>query len=251
MKDKIIIGTGILLLFLLTVFNIPFLANISDSKLIQDIIIRAIGASLFIYMIYTKGLKSYISFGKIDSKLLLITIPAFLIAINNFPFSAYISGRAEITGSISSIIIFALFIISVGVFEEIVFRGVVLNLFIQKSQKTKTGVFLAIVYSSLVFSLLHLLNVFAGSGFLPILLQIGYTFLIGMMFAVVYLKTKNIWTTIVIHTIYNIGGLMFSTIGTIYDQWDTVTIVTTSLLALFTIRFYFLEFSKMDIANIE
>ena len=45
-------------------------------------------------------------------------------------------------------------------------------------------------------------------GILDVLLQVGYTFLIGGMFAVMMLKTNNVWLCVIIHALFDFGGLL-------------------------------------------
>ena len=59
-----------------------------------------------------------------------------------------------------------------------------------------------------------------------VLLQCLYTFLIGGMLIITMLKTKNIWLCVLIHTIFDFGGLLIVHIG-IGNPWDTVFWILT------------------------
>ena len=68
-----------------------------------------------------------------------------------------------------------------------------------------------------------------------VLLQVGYTFLIGAMFAVMTLKTKNVWLSVIIHAIFDFGGLLTLEIAD-GDPWGNrvfwiLTIVCGTLCA--------------------
>lgn len=62
--------------------------------------------------------------------------------------------------------------------------------------------------------------------------QIGYSFLMGMLWAVMYLKTKNVWLVMLLHATYNFFGQVMFELGTVNNRFDTVTVVITIILAI-------------------
>ncbi|MBP5466774.1 MAG: CPBP family intramembrane metalloprotease, partial [Clostridia bacterium] len=73
------------------------------------------------------------------------------------------------------------------------------------------------------------------AGIAPTLLQAGYTFLTGCLFGAVYVFTGNIVFPVILHTVYDVGGLIFSepfgiAVG---DMWDAYTIIITAVLGVF------------------
>jgi membrane protease YdiL (CAAX protease family) len=92
-------------------------------------------------------------------------------------------------------------------------------------------VFWSIVISSAVFALVHLLNLFAGAGIGSVILQVGYSFLIGGMCSVVLVKTKNIWYCVILHAVYNFAGGVVPECGG-GEIWDTPTIILTAVVAV-------------------
>ena len=60
--------------------------------------------------------------------------------------------------SMQKIIFFTLVMLLVGIFEEVLCRGVILNNMLIKWGHTKTGILKSIILSSLIFGLLHLVN---------------------------------------------------------------------------------------------
>ncbi len=85
-----------------------------------------------------------------------------------------------------------IFSVTVGIpiFEEILFRGLIFN-----SIKEHLTVKWSIVLSAIIFAIAH------GNP-----LQAIYTFLLGVILAMVYEKTKNILTPILVHVLYNLYG---------------------------------------------
>lgn len=88
-----------------------------------------------------------------------------------------------------------------GLNEELAFRG-----YLVKSLEDKVGITKAIVISSVVFGLIHMLN----GGMTPwmmVWIAIGAGSL-GAMFAVVTYKTGSIWRAVLAHACCNLGSLI-------------------------------------------
>ena len=88
-----------------------------------------------------------------------------------------------------------------GLNEELVFRG-----YLVKSLEDKVGITKAIVISSVVFGLIHMLN----GGMTPwmmVWIAIGAGSL-GAMFAVVTYKTGSIWRSVLAHVCCNLSSLI-------------------------------------------
>lgn len=113
-----------------------FLDDVFLSKMINDTIFRFLGSIVFILIIYVFGHK-VLKLTRPFLKSFLIIIPALLISINNFPFIPLLTGNAEITNPLYTIIVFAITCISVGLFEELVFRGLILFFLLQNYLKIK------------------------------------------------------------------------------------------------------------------
>lgn len=157
---------------------------------------------------------------------------AFLVALNNFPWIALVSGRAQITAAPEALALFALGCLGIGVFEELLFRGFLLPLLLDRLPQTRGGRLWAVLLSSAVFGLVHLLNLFGGNDPMATLLQVGYSFLVGAAAAVLLLLTGNIVAPVLFHTLYDIGGRLISACGT-GGIWDTPTVILTAAVAVF------------------
>jgi len=99
--------------------------------------------------------------------------------------------------------------IGVGLFEEALMRGIVLNGCIKLLPKNKKGLYIAVAISSALFGTTHLLGLQIGSDY-HTWQVIGYmvgkvliTGIGGLVFATIYLKTKNIWSCAILHAIYD------------------------------------------------
>ena len=217
-----------------------------EAIMIKNSIMRLIGGIFFIWILVQAGYGSLFKFTR-PVKAILIMLPALLISGNNFPIIAYFDSRAILLEPVQSVYIFILECISIGFFEEIIFRGMILLLIMQRLPKTKKGVFQAIVISSIVFGLVHSLNLFAGASISSVLLQIGYSFLMGMMWSVLFLATKNIWFTMILHASYNFFGLVLFQLGSVSGRYDVVTLWTTILLAVLVAIYSSILFMRLKV----
>lgn len=93
---------------------------------------------------------------------------------------------------------FTLSMISVGIFEEVLFRGVLLDA-IRRAVCGRTALRAALV-SSVVFGLAHLVNL-PRQGVGSTLVQIVYATLIGVFFAAVRIRSQSLIAVVVLHAL--------------------------------------------------
>ena len=92
----------------------------------------------------------------------LLILPALLVSINNAPIVGLITGGVTPNCDIGLVLAYLLYCISVGFFEEIVFRGIIFPLCLIMLKRVKNSVFWSVALSSAVFSISHIVNLFAG-----------------------------------------------------------------------------------------
>ena len=98
-----------------------------------------------------------------------------------------------------------------GFVEELLFRGIVLNNMMRVWAKTPSGLYKALIISSLFFGLSHISNILlAGKLTAAILWQIGYAASFGILFGAIYLRTRNLWGCIFLHTLTDFVPYLFS-----------------------------------------
>lgn len=169
------------------------------NKYISKIIQQGCGGMAAILLMYRLNIRL---FGKPQN--FLYMIPCLIIAIDNFQFSSYFNGRFELVhGEAIDIILFTVYCLSVGIFEECIFRGIIFSVLAGLFSRDKKGLLLTYVFSSVIFGVAHIFN---GN-----VLQVGYTILTGGLFAFAMMKTKNIFCAAFVHALYNFGGLFFET----------------------------------------
>jgi uncharacterized protein len=227
---QIIFVTLILMVIFFQFLDLSSLGYIKDVEMIKNSITRFATGIVLMFVLIQLGYGRLFYFRHIGHAFL-IMIPAFLISINNFPIIAYLDGRAFLNEPDYRVILYLIECLSVGFFEEIVFRGILLVILFQQLSNAKHGMILSVIISSLVFGMLHVVNLFSGASITSTLLQIGYSFLMGMLWAVMYLKTGNLWMTMLLHASYNFFGQVMFHLGVVQGRFDIYTILITIILA--------------------
>jgi len=104
-----------------------------------------------------------------------------------------------------------------AVIEELVFRGIILH------NLKKYGAVVAVLASALCFSLFHMNPA-----------QLVYQFILGIVFAIVVLKTGNLVLAMLLHFLNNFFVITYTFItgsDRLAFSWDATTIIATILLA--------------------
>ena len=120
-----------------------------------------------------------------------IVLPAFLFALWNLFYN--LSSGATIGG----ISYFAEALITASapaIFEEVLFRGI----FIYNLKKKGHSDMECLMISSLLFSAIHFTNIL-GLDLLSVVLQLVYSFAVGMVLAAVYLKNRSLLQIMFVH----------------------------------------------------
>lgn len=217
-------------IFLLYLFPIPLFKKSFRQNLFEDLLRYALSCVASVCLVVYLDIKL---FSKPKSWFALL--PCLLIAINNFPFISYFNGNMQfVKKEFLDILLFALYCMCVGLFEECIFRGIVFSVFAERLPNDKKGFLLAYFISSVCFGLAHLFNLFSGAGVIATLLQVGYTTLTGGLFAFVLIQTKNLLCCGFLHGIYNFCGLLLSEqglgSGVVFDTGTIIMMACVSVL---------------------
>ena len=110
---------------------------------------------------------------------------------------------------IGPLLLFLALALLVGFVEETYFRGMMLRALLIR------GPWQAVIISSVLFGIAHPLNLLAGANLAATLLQVVYSFALGMMYAALVLRTQTILPLIVTHGLTDFFGfLAVSTVET-------------------------------------
>jgi membrane protease YdiL (CAAX protease family) len=133
--------------------------------------------------VFVIGLVYYL-FEYLSVKLLGIGTPQYMLDV-----------KSQVNTNWDLILLVITVCIIAPIVEEVIFRGVIFS----RLQNSRVGSRGAIVYTSIIFCILHAHYE---------LIIMGYTLLIGVMLAFIRLRTSNIWYCIILHMMVNV----FSTI---------------------------------------
>ncbi|PCF45030.1 CPBP family intramembrane glutamic endopeptidase [Staphylococcus delphini] len=213
-----IIGLSIIL-FIITVLaqNLGILWHIFSLYTLEYVLhgltylIVSIG---LVKLLVNKILKNKLSYYRITTLkiyplclILGLLLPIIVITV----YFVFISGDIIVTQFASkkdyiAMVISVIFISGIvsPIVEEIIFRGVLL-----KYIEDKTNIFIAIISTSVLFSLVHLFNgKLVGLDFY--LLIIAGT-IAGIMYGIACYKYSSIWASILLHMFWNLGGIFVIT----------------------------------------
>lgn len=128
--------------------------------------------------------------------------PLLLFAVINFE-----AGMVIDTSKPLLILLHLLTALSTGWVEEVLCRGMVVTALLQKWGRTRKGIYLSVLLSSLLFGAVHLANLFAGrKPLLNNLTQVVFAFFFGVIFAACLLRNRTIWPVILLHAAVDWAG---------------------------------------------
>ena len=190
--------------------------------------------SLILILFISKNKKwNYYGFSfskKNEIKRYYIYTPLFLLAF--MPIFAGIS--ADLT--IRKIIYLISYMALVAFVEETIFRGIILKMMLKK------GLIIAIFWSSILFSLSHLLNSLGTSNTISIITQTSYAFVIGIILSVIVIKTNNIFITILFHYLNNIMTSLNPEVENLLST--SISTIMFAMAVIYLIYLYSVYFSK-------
>ncbi|MGH4119150.1 CPBP family intramembrane glutamic endopeptidase [Clostridium sp.] len=105
---------------------------------------------------------------------------------------------------ISAVIMMIISSLFIGLYEEILFRGLILSLMFRHYGKTKKEIYFSVIFTSIVFGLFHFFNLFSGSSIISVVTQVVYATIVGIFFSALLLRTKNnlLWCAL-LHGLYD------------------------------------------------
>lgn len=230
----------------LLIFNVPdFICNAVDG------IIYAVLGFYMIKLLCEKYLKEdmgnyCIPHFSLKRKWVIIAIalPLFVSA-SYMLFSGSFEKNSFDTSQKLAILTLGIFVIGFasGIVEEIVFRGIIMNVIAKKFNRTT-----AIVVPSLLFGLLHIIN--RRFDLVSYVLVIFAGTMVGVMFSLIALESKSVWNSAIVHAFWNIiiiGGIL--NIGTTFDENSLYSYVLDTELFVWTGGEFGIEASAISVVG--
>jgi len=110
-----------------------------------------------------------------------------------------------------------------GIWEEVSFRGVISTLNLRKYSRTTV-----LIVVSILFGLFHFFNLLAGSPLVFTGIQVIYASLLGFLFGYLFIKTKSLIPSIILHYLIDSLGQLFT-----YVEFDsTVNLVLFAIIGV-------------------
>ena len=109
------------------------------------------------------------------------------------------------------IVISLIYCISIALWEELLCRGIILTSILKKWKDKNKGVFKAVLISSLIFGCAHIITALNGN-LTSSLIQVFYATVMGILLGIIYIKTRSLYSVIVIHFILNIPAYLMHSI---------------------------------------
>ena len=134
----------------------------------------------------------------------------------------------------SSILLFSI----AGALEEVGSRGIILTVFLNRYSEWKS-----IIFSSLGFGLMHLLNLTNGADLVVVLGQVAWAFIIGLFYGYIFVRTRSLLPPMIVHYL---GNAFINSLLAYLQMWASVEvqvvygiifsfgIVPTALMILWT-----------------
>ena len=90
-----------------------------------------------------------------------------------------------------------------GVNEEIIDRCIPMSIMMRNKPNSRR-IWLAVILTSLVFSVTHIINLFSGQDLTDTVVQIVFALGMGLFFAAIYIRTGSIVPSIVLHALQDL-----------------------------------------------
>lgn len=150
----------------------------------------------------------------------------FIILTGFIQFLIYISLNIKnpINIYMPSLIGGIIFSFAVGFYEETLMRALILKNLVNNFKNRKNGIYKAIIISSLIFGLAHLINITHAS-LLDTIIQVFYSTTAGILFGSIYIKSENLLSIILLHSIFNL--CTYLTANLYYTNFITYSLNTT------------------------
>ena len=194
-----------------------------------------LGIIIYICHKYKFIIKNEVSF----FEMIKISLPIWLFLLVSASVQISVNVFTHEFQSASYIILLILNYLLVGLFEEFLLRGIVLNILLDKYKKNRKDIWFAVVVSSLLFGLAHYMNLSTGANFFGVTMQVISATAMGIYLAAIYLRTNNIWYNSLIHGLWDVcASITFIFVGNEMEYGEVISGYNS--LMLIPAIFYFI-----------
>lgn len=192
-KNELLFAILWIIIYVVSMSLADSFSEIVGIEKVFTVFLSFILAFILVFWIKKEGLseKYGLKSGKFPSKTYLYFLPLIVMLTVNF------WGGVCVRLSILETVFYIFSMLSVGVIEEIIFRGFLFK-YLSKDNLT-----VAIIVSSITFGIGHIINLLNGAEVIPTLLQIVYATCAGFLFTVIFYKSGSLLPCIITHSLIN------------------------------------------------
>lgn len=181
-----------------------------DSLLYQinDDIERLIiaGLLMLIMPIFFRGKCNFGFKGGLPKLGILLSLPALIVPLwNILQIKLYDAPLVAGTTAVFAAIVHG---IGPGVSEEVFCRGFATSNLMRIWKDKPNRIFLSVLVSGAAFGLLHAVNVIVTGDAFAAIIQVIYTAAIGIFYGAVFVRSRNIWGVIIMHTLTDVSAFI-------------------------------------------
>lgn len=231
LRDTIAVLTG--LVFESMGGKESFLYQINDD--ISRLIIA--GLLMLILPIFFRGKCNFGFKGGLPKLGILLSLPALIVPLwNILQIKLYDAPLVAGTAAVFAAIVHG---IGPGVSEEVFCRGFAVSNLMRIWKDKPNRIFLSVLVSGAAFGLLHAVNVIVTGDAFAAIIQVIYTAAIGIFYGAVFVRSRNVWGVILMHTLTDVSAFIAVFDGNVTGM-DIAFCVVGSLIfiaiALYLIR---------------
>lgn len=200
LRDTIAVLTGIM--FESMGGKESFLYQINDD--ISRLIIA--GLLMLILLIFFRGKCNFGFKGGLPKLGILLSLPALIVPLwNILQIKLYDAPLVAGTTAVFAAIVHG---IGPGVSEEVFCRGFTVSNLMRIWKDKPNRIFLSVLVSGAAFGLLHAVNVIVTGDAFAAIIQVIYTAAIGIFYGAVFVRSRNIWGVIIMHTLTDVSAFI-------------------------------------------
>lgn len=207
----------LIIFYIMVVIYMTIIKNIDKYINTQNIYISSISIEFF-YILFLIICNHYLFKLKIRNKLSNDSIIDKLVYITPILIYSYLCILTLLSykGAVINILFTLCLTILVSFYEEVFFRGIILGylIFDRKNKtlikKNKNHIFYSLIISSIIFSLSHVSNYINANMNISIVLpQLVFTFSIGLILGIQYIRSGNLISSIFLHFLVDIPSILY------------------------------------------
>lgn len=234
-------------LTLCSVLSMPFPHKTANQIYLRDLVPRVVTALILLAFMKMAYRKVPIGLGKEGFWYgMLISFLMYLYIAENFLDGSSVKAPVDMKGV--PIITYVLCLgsnLAIGLFEEVLLRGTILNIMKAYWKRFRYGTYAAVLGSSFLFGSVHMMNYINGHAYLrPTIAQVFYATFLGIFLGAVYVRSKNLWVVILLHGLFDFAAEFWELVTPTYSfhmqdmSWDGVRYLICLYLPLAYVGLY-------------